>query len=638
MLQPASPNHHPVSAQPYLQLLTSAASYAGRKAENQDALVVHTLSAQPQHSTVNSQHWLVTALADGVSSCQSPKQASSWVIETLIDQLTRQQAQLVNDINSNNLADPTVRIDHLAPMVTKTVQIINDFLYFNDDHYTAKAAAHSAALPRYLSTLTGMLFTEQTALLFHTGDSRIYRLRHNQLSILTKDQRHQKGRDKGALSAALGADANVDLQLTEVDRLPEDVFLIMTDGVYEFISEEELLLVTESALGKFSTRTDLSTTALENLPKLLCQVALESGSNDNVSCVMVTVLPKTLAEVDERPNTPDINNDKTNTSQTTPEAVLNRLQIPPVLAVGDVLDHFTIQQVIQNTPRSTVYLATDATADANDNLRILKVPSAYYDDDSQYLRLFLKEEKIGLSFDHPSLLKFYAKPIHSHYLYHVTEYVQGISLREWIETQPVLSVNQTFDLISQIGLALRVMHRNYLLHQDIKPENIMLLPSGGIKLIDFGSVGSMLLKTAQMPPVGDLHYTAPEYFSDAPKGVFSDVFSLGVVTYELLTGQQPFDVDTLSNAHTSQKLTFKHVQQWRPELPFWVNDVLIRAMQPDSRSRYQGIGDFLADLDPKSHVTPQTHRPLIEANPVLFWQLISAVLLITLIAVLIIKR
>ncbi len=599
------------------QLLTSSASHAGRKTDNQDTVVVQTLSLDNANPLTASNAWLVGAVADGVSSCQLPRQASDWVIKALVEQLAIQQTQAFQDTSLSSQLLNSRGNDLIAQSLTKSVQIINDFLYFSDDDESFLSSSQAFYLPKLLSTLSGLLFTQQSAMLFHIGDSRVYRLRHNQLTILTQDHRHQRGRDKGALSAALGADARVELQLAEVDVMPDDVFLIMTDGIYEFINDHELLLLTQTALGKLLDIHRASTTELQSLPETLCQVALENGSLDNVSCVLISVLPKSVGITHE--------------SHQPEHSQSNLLSIPPVLAIGDKLDNFSVDKVIQNTPRSTIYLATDMLADTHDNQRIIKVPSAYYEDDSQYLRLFLKEEKIGLSFNHPSLLKFYPKPINSQYLYHVTEYVQGMSLREFIDTQPTLSISQVFEIVSQIGLALRVMHRNYLLHQDLKPENIMLLPSGHIKMIDFGSAGSMLLKTAQTPPVGDLHYIAPEYFSDAPKGVYSDIFSLGVVTYEMLTGKQPFAVETLSQAQNSSQLVFKNVHQLRPDLPFWVNDVLLRAMQADSNQRYQAIGDFLSDLDPKSHNSNQNNQPLIEKNPVLFWQLVSLILLVLLI-------
>lgn len=610
------------------QLFTSLASHAGRKAQNQDTLAVQTLSPTQNGTLSDADPWLVTAIADGVSSCQLPKQASEWVIKTLLEQLSLHQANTFNDKAVASYSTSN-RSERLAQAISHSIRIINDFLYFNDDQANRALMSQSSYLPVRLSTLTGLLFTDQVSMLFHTGDSRIYRLRHQALTVLTQDHRHHHGRDKGALSAALGADVTIELQLTEVDVLPDDVFLLMTDGVYEFIGDDELLLLTQSAMGKLLDVHSVSTIELQQLPETLCQVALENGSQDNVSCVLIAVKSKTLGLTNPTDKTANMDSvDNLISIANTP------LQIPPVLSMGDKLDNFTIDKVIKNTPRSTIYLATDNTADTGDNQRILKVPSAYYDDDEQYLRLFLKEEKIGLSFNHPSLLKFYPKPPNSHYLYHVTEYVQGISLREFIDTQPLLSVSQVFEFVSQIGLALRVLHRNYLLHQDIKPENIMLMPSGHIKLIDFGSVGSMLLKTAHTPPAGDLHYVAPEYFSDAPKGVYSDIFSLGVVTYEMLTGKQAFDMESIATAHTTQKLPFKNVRQWRAELPFWVNDVLIRAMQPDSDRRYQAIGDFLTDLDPKSHNSSQRNQPLIEKNPVLFWQLVSGVLFMLLVLVL----
>ena len=369
---------NPPSSQSLPQLLTRAASHAGRKAENQDTLTMQTLVPTGDSSAAQLA-WQVTALADGVSSCGQPKLASQWVIDTLIDQLTMHQADMVttpvtSPVTSGSLNNNSA--ETLAQMLTKSVHIINDFLYFSD-HHDSFDSASQRYLPKLLSTLSGLLFTEpllseHSAVLFHTGDSRIYRLRHNKLRVLTQDHRHKRGRDKGALAAALGADAQVELQLAQIDVLPEDVFLIMTDGVYEFIGDDELLLLTQSALGKLLALDNSTTLDLENLPENLCQVALENGSNDNVSCVMIAVLPKVariLANADF---------DKAGFAEHTDNRhAVTRLRIPPVLTAGDKLDYFTIDKVVQNTPRSSVYLATDSTADTGDNQRIIKVPSAY---------------------------------------------------------------------------------------------------------------------------------------------------------------------------------------------------------------------------------------------------------------------
>lgn len=606
------------------QIQVSVASFAGRKAENQDTILLQTLlplvledditaggNSQVMAQTNRQQAWLLAAVADGVSACQAPKVASDLAIRTF----TRHMLDEQEDLLTNPINDQSP--DTLLQALAKSVQYANDKLYFSEGIHRP---------PPLLSTLSGMLVTQQTGFVFHTGDSRVYRYRQLQLEVLTQDHRHHKGRDKGALSAALGADAHVNLQFLNVPIFPDDVYLIMTDGVYEHINDEEMqvllrgllsgnLLYSDTKLVRDFSQNSLSQNTLNDLPDKLCRAAIENGSTDNVSCVVLAVANpsgQALTNVNLQTNSRSIT-----------------LKLPPVLIMGDTLDNFTITQVLQNTARSSIYLATDNQAEPN-NQRILKVPSAYFEDDSDYLRQFLKEEKIGLGFSHDSLLKFYPKSPNSPYLYHVTEYVAGTNLREFLDDHPPLSVAQTHEIISRIGLALRVMHRNYVLHQDVKPENIILTPTGDIKLIDFGSAGSLLLKNALAPPAGDLHYTAPEYYNHAPKGIYSDIFSLGVVAYEMLTGKQPFEVKTLTNPQ--ENISFTDARALRPDLPFWVNDVLVRAMHPDGNSRYQSIGEFLSDLDSKSHQSEQNHSiPLIKRQPVLVWQSISGMLLLLLI-------
>lgn len=572
----------------------------------------------------------------------------------------------------------------LAQAIANSIQTANDALYFSDTH----PSESRNSLPTHLSTLSGLLLTHSHAHLFHTGDSRIYRYRQAQqaLTVLSKDHRHHKGTDKGALSAALGADALVDLHYDLLPLQAQDVYLIMTDGVYEYVDEEEMAVFIRPLFDIESTNLPLAqghsttptraadnssvispiTSHIHQLAHKLCQAALENGSTDNLSCVAVyvhsaaqTAFNNTAFDL-QSPDLQSNANTRTNLTQTT-----RQLRLPEALSVGDHIDDFCITQVLHHTARSSVYLAEDQQK----NLRILKVPSAYFEDDATYLRQFLKEEKIGLSFNHDSLLKFYPKPLSSPYLYHVTEYVAGSSLRQFLDShilsssavdtskpnQPaanvsskssppqssasqfsvsqssisqaaptLLDIKQTHALVKKIALALRVMHRNYYLHQDVKPENILLTASGDIKLIDFGSVGSLILKDALSPPMGDLHYTAPEYYTHAPKGIYSDLFSLGVITYEMLTGQLPFEVKALASAHKSgETLSFTPAKTLNPSLPYWLDEVLIRALHPDIQARYQSLGEFLSDLDPSQHEAQDRQRPLIEQNPLLVWQGIS---------------
>ena len=208
-------------------------------------------------------------------------------------------------------------------------------------------------------------------------------------------------------------------------------------------------------------------------------------------------------------------------------------------------------------------------------------------------------------------------PASTTYLYHLTEYIEGESLRDFIDRHAPCDVWQTYDLLTKIGMAARVMHRNYLLHQDIKPENVLLTKSGAIKLIDFGSASSSILKDSTRPPNGDLHYAAPEYYTNAPKGVHSDLFSIAVIGYELLTGQLPFGSQELMNPQQALVMPTKLLRQHN--VPATSQQALIRALHPNTKVRYQAIGEFLQDFNPDNSTRSRDSEPLIKSNPLLVW-------------------
>ncbi|WP_240366115.1 serine/threonine protein kinase [Psychrobacter sp. KH172YL61] len=212
-------------------------------------------------------------------------------------------------------------------------------------------------------------------------------------------------------------------------------------------------------------------------------------------------------------------------------------------------------------------------------------------------------------------MRYYPVPASSTYLYHLTEYIEGKSLRVFMDRQAPCDIWQTYDLLTKIGMAVRVMHRNYLLHQDIKPENILLTQSGAVKLIDFGSASSSILKDSTRPPNGDLHYAAPEYYTDAPKGVHSDLFSIAVIGYELLTGELPFSSQELMNPSASLIVPAERLRQNR--VPATSQQALMRALHSSTQARYQAIGEFLQDFNPDNSNNTRDPEPLIIRHPLI---------------------
>ena len=642
----------------------------GRKAENQDSLLITTCLpyhflkstlSSPDHSIPNSSEYpmppapLLVLMADGVSACQFPKQASQLVINTVAHQVTlalsklaqvqyesqyKSQDRFQDQVQTLNQSQSQASVmsfddDQIASIIKVAVNKANDTLYFPQAYQR---------VPPLLSTLSGLLCIGDRVHLFHTGDSHIYRVGIDSLTVLSKDHRVNHGQDKGALSAAIGADTQVDLQQSVFTLHQNECLALMTDGVYEHIDATELQFeLCTAATSMFQAlATAHSLPVGFNVSQTLCEQAFAEGSHDNLSMMLLSM--DATPSQSSRAGTLDGSDDHSPSSSD-----MTRYQLPTGLEVGDCIDGFTVVSIIARTARSNVYLVQDEY----EHDFVLKSPSLDTIDDGHYLRDFLKERKIGLSLSKhrragesaynqadpnrlhatgsnassiqnmgsglsaSGLLRYYPVPASTTYLYHLTEYVEGESLRDFIERNAPCDVWQTYDLLTKIGMAVRVMHRNYLLHQDIKPENVLLTQSGAIKLIDFGSASSSILKDSTRPPNGDLHYAAPEYYTDAPKGVHSDLFSIAVIGYELLTGQLPFgSQDLMSPQHT---LVMPAQPLRQQNVPPVSQQALMRALHPNTNARYQAIGEFLQDFNPDSRANSRDPEPLIKRNPLLVW-------------------
>ncbi|MBF4489274.1 protein kinase [Psychrobacter sp. N25K4-3-2] len=645
----------------------------GRKSENQDSLLITTCLPYGQSTAtinggVHCPHApLLVLMADGVSACQFPKQASQLVVNTITHHLTLALENLVrteyesaseNESQANGQKAPISFDDNqIAILIKEAVNKTNDVLYFPQVY---------ERVPPLLSTLSGLLCIGDRIHLFHTGDSRIYRIGMDSMAVLTKDHRIHRGQDKGALSAAVGADTRIQLQQSVFTLHQNECLALMTDGVYESITASELqfeLCAAASALVQSTTIIDQDPVDRQrsdvgigessgigeslDISKSLCEQAFSEGSYDNLSMMMLGM------------NTPMLHKQtfKAQTYKTGDNASshnIHRYQLPTGLEIGAQIDGFTVKNIIARTARSEVYLVEDS----NHHAFVIKSPSLDTITDGYYLREFLKERKIGLSLSKhrragepaynqadpndlssdntlisiktnqsassalssSGLLRYYPVPASSIYLYHLTEYIEGESLRDFMDRHAPCDVWQTYDLLTKIGMAVRVMHRNYLLHQDIKPENILLTTSGAVKLIDFGSASSLILKDSTRPPNGDLHYAAPEYYSDAPKGVYSDLFSIAVIGYELLTNELPFSSQDLMSSHqASHTLTLPAQSLRQHRVPTASQQALMRALHSNTQARYQAIGEFLQDFNPDNTSNIRDPEPLIIRHPLLVW-------------------
>jgi serine/threonine protein kinase len=197
-------------------------------------------------------------------------------------------------------------------------------------------------------------------------------------------------------------------------------------------------------------------------------------------------------------------------------------------------------------------------------------------------------------------------------------------------------------IVEQIAKGLRAFHRKEMLHQDLRPDNVMIDKTGTVKIIDFGSVRVTGVVEASPPGsrddiLGTFQYTAPEYFIGENGSSRSDIFSLGVITYQMLTGRLPYGAKVARTRTKSQqrKLKYGSALDDSSEIPAWIDGVLKKAVHPDPYKRYEALSEFLHDLRyPNAEFVNAASAPLIERNPLLFWKGISAVLVLVIVALL----
>jgi serine/threonine protein phosphatase PrpC/predicted Ser/Thr protein kinase len=462
----------------------------------------------------------------------------------------------------------------------------------------------------FVCTLSAMVVKSTTAHLFHVGDSRIYRLSGNTLEQLTNDHRVVISSQQSYLGRALGVNPQVeiDYQMHRIER--GDVFVLTTDGVYEHLNARRIA----SAVNEGGAD-------LDQAAKTIVEQAFEAGSEDNLTVQIIRVdeLPESAAsEVFGQPS---------------------ELPLPPLLEARMVFDGYRVVRELHGSSRSHIYLAVDIETDG---VVTLKVPSIDLRDDPAYLKRFLMEEWVARRIDSPHVLKPCLPSRKRNFLYVVTEYIDGQTLTQWMIDNPVPALETVRDIVEQIAKGLRAFHRKEMLHQDIRPDNIMIDSTGTVKIIDFGS--TRIKGVAEAEPsglrddiLGTLQYTAPEYFLGEQASSRSDLFSLGVVTYQMLTGRLPYGAKAAQARTRSQfsKLTYRSAVHGSREVPVWIDSALEKAVHPNPYKRYDSLSEFLFDLrKPNANYVKTSAEPLIERNPLLFWKCTTIVLALAVVVLL----
>ncbi|MGR8941452.1 MAG: protein kinase domain-containing protein [Gammaproteobacteria bacterium] len=462
----------------------------------------------------------------------------------------------------------------------------------------------------YVCTFSAMVIKSTTAHIFHVGDTRIYRLRNNALEQLTRDHRVWVSPDESYLARALGINPQVEIDYQALPAEVGDIFLFATDGVYEY-ARPDFMIDAINAHG-----TDLDAAA-----KTIAGEAYAQDSPDNLTVQIVRIEDLPHPDADEHYRR------------------LTELPFPPALEARMSIDGYKIIREVHASSRSHVYLATDNETGMP---VVIKTPSIDRRDDPAYLERFLLEEWIARRINSAHVLKPCVQTRKRNFFYIATEFIEGRTLAQWMVDNPNPDLETVRGIVEQIAKGLRAFHRLEMLHQDLRPDNIMIDSTGTVRIIDFGStqVAGLMEITApveQSPLLGTAQYAAPEYFLGESGTTRSDLFSLGVITYQLLSGRLPYGTD-VAKARTraaQKKLRYRSVLDDEREIPAWIDEALRQAVHPNPYQRYGELSEFVHDLrHPGPAFLHRTRPPLIERNPLVFWKSVSFILAMIVVALL----
>ncbi|MGJ4918351.1 protein kinase domain-containing protein [Bradyrhizobium sp. HKCCYLRH2060] len=462
----------------------------------------------------------------------------------------------------------------------------------------------------YVCTLSAIVIKAATAHLFHIGDCRISRLAGHSLEQLTDDHRIVISSQQSYLGRALGVNPQVEIDYQAVRIERGDVFVLATDGVHEHVGKRFVANVLKE-----------NSHDLDQAARIIVAEALAQGSADNLTIQIVRIDELGAGDAAEIP--------------------VRAEQLPPapLLDARMIFEGYRIVREIHASSRSHIYLAVEVETELP---VAIKVPSIDLRGDPAYLKRFLMEEWIARRIDNPHVLKAISSTRRRDHLYVVTEFVEGQTLAQWMIDHPKADLDTVRDIVEQIARGLQALHRKEMLHQDLRPANIMIDRTRTVKIIDFGSVRVNGVVEADPAAdhdsiLGTQQYTAPEYFLGEGGSEWSDQFSLGVIAYQMLTGRLPYGAQ-MARARTPaqfRKVRYQPASGDDQTVPLWIDGALRRAVHPVAAKRYESLSEFVFDLrHPNPAYVGGDRTPLIERNPLLFWKATTALLAIAVVILL----
>ncbi|MBK1855489.1 bifunctional protein-serine/threonine kinase/phosphatase [Verrucomicrobiaceae bacterium 5K15] len=577
-------NHSPAPSR--LRVEAGQCSLCGPKEQNEDCTGVRV----PDDAVVATKG-IAAVVADGVSAANGGKVAGEMCVQGFL---------------SDYFCTPETWT--VKTSAQRVLDSLNRWLY-------GQGSAEGFSDEKgYVSTHSSLVLCSRTGFIFHVGDSRIYRVRDGEIEQLTRDHRSMVSK-ASFLNRAMGLSLNLKVDYREADLQVDDLFILCTDGVHDFISDQEIRKLADSE------------GCLDDIAAAMAQRALDSGGDDNTTCVLVKV-----------ESLPDSNYEEA-------QRVVSERPFPPLLAPGMKIDGLEVEEVMVESKRSQLYRVRDLN---DGRMLVMKTPSVNFKDDPEYIERFAAEEWVGKRVEHKNLVRVIDRDSKPTFLYYLMESLDGQNLADWLHGhQGRPPIDEVVAIVRQIVSGVRALHRKEVLHQDLKLENIIVDAEGKVTVIDYGScrIAGLRERLGRQDDdaLGTLDFSAPEYRMPTSSriGPRADQFSIAMIAYHLLSGGKCPYGEKWAKAKSPKdfsQLEYVPLYHHYPMVPVWLDGAVARAVEIVPGARYQGMSEWVYDLEhPSDSYSMASYLPLIERNPVKFWQTVSAVLAGIIILLLVIK-
>ena len=547
------------------------ASETGPRKRNEDfaAAVIGAELPEPRRE-------VVAAIADGIGGAKGGREAAETAVRGFLDgfwdlpetmEVPRAAARIVNALN-------------------KWIQALG---------------RQDPELAGMGCTFTALVLRGRIAHILHVGDTRCYRLRRDILSCLTADHTRSGGRNgSGVLSRALGVEAEVRLDYAAQPVALHDRFLLCSDGVHGFLTDERIAEVLRER------------SAPDDTARALAAAALDTGSADNCTALVLDVvaLPTTVSA--------DLG------------GAIMRLPVGATPVSGETIDGFVLKALLSEGRYSRIFGAVDEV-DGGD--AALKFPKPEVGAVGARHAAFVREAWVGARVSSPWVVHVVEPPPgRQTRLYTVMPLYQGELLEARLTRRPLLGLEQGRQIAVGIARGAAALHRAGVIHRDIKPDNVLLEGAGSLKLLDLGVARVPGLEDAASTEIpGTLAYMAPEMLSGDAGDEATDIYALGVTMFRAFTGEFPYgNPDPVSPARRDRPTALTAL---RLDLPAWLEAAIGRAIAADPSQRFRDMLEFALEMEAgPPQAPPPARRPqtFYERAPIRFWQGVAALLALAL--------